>query len=925
MFEKIISHLIYLNNYKKSKGTSRLYKQGGEQMKIQYIAIIFLLIALPILLVVSYYMGLQIDTITLQTTYNTKLLASTKEALEAFEINTVEWNSKYSDVANSRRRNVEAAINTFTRSLANNLGISGANKEYLEAYLPAVLCTMYDGYYIYTPTDMKETVKDENGQDVVYYDKEEINDRIVLNGGVSKPAEGSVLYKVASGKPKDGKYTDIDGKQTNFTKNADNAVEKKEHTLLPYVEYSEQIGDITVAYTLDNYIKVYGDLICYENYSNYGGDKVKDLGKGAGYRINTTAYVKEEGHLVYNEYNMQKKKLDSIYYWYYGENKESSSRIETKINPEYLSENVTYKEGSNYVTEKFNYIYVEDSQGDKSKLYYDDSPVGTNNWFTIDSKDGRTFLTDSITNVTQYVYKKVSLPGQGETYNGTSTEHRYINFYQVLNGTEKDNWYADWNDDGELTPSERVTNLSTYQLDQIDRKQDCSAVKYYVQAYYFTNWINHLASQNVFTTGTDNLGFSYKNDIFKTSKTSDPGNPKIAKDSALYQHKNQIIQNKIMDSLAQAIYYYEGSSGQLPNPTGEEWEQILSNVSMVSFMQGVPIGLKTYNSYAIATSTNNREYVDPNEIYFINKTDTEYKDEYYHRCYCSKTLKGSSSTIIGYKSVDFVERNYEDTSNKTKYYFLHNIDKNGIYNNVTITNNTRASMACYYCLVNRSIIEKVQETSDTSDDYLEDIYKNAYDTALARERYRANQDVILAKEYAEFEVEKRAAVAYKPDGTKRCDLSTGYGDDKIISTAYAMIGDTVAWEIRIKNVGAAAGKIKMYDKIPDGLIYESFAESGTSIGYSGGYDASTDSINITTNNIPAGGEMKVIVRTKVNKLGTLYNTVILHDEGGIDDIDSAFAKTKAEKTITITKDGSGRNANVIFVLDQSTSMSIRRH
>lgn len=866
MFGKIISHLIYLHNYKKSKGTSRLYKQGGEQMKIQYIAVIFLLIALPILLVVSYYMGLQIDTITLQTTYNTKLLASTKEALEAFEINTVEWNSQYSDVANSRRRNVEAAINTFTRSLANNLGISGANKEYLEAYLPAVLCTMYDGYYIYTPTDMKETVKDANGQDVV-------------------TEEGDIVYKARTG----GRTITVDSiDYHNATDIPANAEEKKEHTLLPYVEYSEQIGDITVAYTLDNYIKVYGKFSSNNSFKNYGGDKAKLLKDRL--TDTTSYYVQEEGYLLDFDGSdeIEEKKIGELEY------------NGTPIYEETLTENVAYKDDAGvYHEEEFAYIYIEDSQGDKTKLYYTTPPLGySNNWFTINTKDERVFLTDSITNVTQYVYKKVSLPGikiagTWNDPNGVSMQNRYINFYQVLNGEtydsttgngEKGKWYADWNDDGKLTPSEKVSDTiyySEFNLGRIDLWEDCSAIKYYVQAYYFTKWVNSKVTEKL-PNSNDDLGFSYKNDIFKINATNDPGNPEIAKDSAFYQHKNQIIQDKIMDSLAQAIYYYEDSSGQLPNPTGEEWEQILSNVSMVSFMQGVPIGLKTYNSYAIATSTNNREYVDPNEIYFIN-----IDDDYYHRCYCDKTVDSMINTM-GYRSIDFIEKNYEiktDETTTTKYYFLHNgagpIDK------------IKGSMACYYCLVNRANMVE----------YVNIAYTDAYNTALARERYRSKQDVILAKEYAEFTVDKAvASINGSPTAT------------------YAEVGDTIEWKITVKNVGKVEGKVNVYDKLPNGLNLEGVSPALLAV------DSVEDKVEGTLT-IGAGVSVELIVTTTVESiasLGEIVNTVIIKDETGDIKIDTATAYTYIEQEIELTTStsggGSGEGANIILVADCSWSM-----
>ena len=68
-------------------------------MKLHNLSVIFVIIAVPLILITSYYISLQIDTINMQTAYNAKLLDSTKEAIDAFEINTVEWNANYSETA----------------------------------------------------------------------------------------------------------------------------------------------------------------------------------------------------------------------------------------------------------------------------------------------------------------------------------------------------------------------------------------------------------------------------------------------------------------------------------------------------------------------------------------------------------------------------------------------------------------------------------------------------------------------------------------------------------------------------------------------------------------------------------------------------------------------------------------------------------
>ena len=57
-------------------------------MKLQHIAVIFVIIILPISLVLAAYLGNQITTIQLQTQYSTKLINATYDSLKAFKINT---------------------------------------------------------------------------------------------------------------------------------------------------------------------------------------------------------------------------------------------------------------------------------------------------------------------------------------------------------------------------------------------------------------------------------------------------------------------------------------------------------------------------------------------------------------------------------------------------------------------------------------------------------------------------------------------------------------------------------------------------------------------------------------------------------------------------------------------------------------------
>ena len=176
-------------------------------MKIQNLAIIFLIIIIPISIVLSAYTQFQISTLSLQTLYDTKLTSATYDAIKAFQLNTA--NSTMSDLLNSRMRDIEASISTFKNSIMSTFKLNGYTEEELNNYIPALVYTMYDGFYIYSP--------DKN----VNY-----------------------LYTA------DGQPVNNNG-ETMFG-------------LKPYINYScryqKGIMDIVITYTLDNYITIQGTL-----------------------------------------------------------------------------------------------------------------------------------------------------------------------------------------------------------------------------------------------------------------------------------------------------------------------------------------------------------------------------------------------------------------------------------------------------------------------------------------------------------------------------------------------------------------------------------------------------------------------------------------------------------------------------------------
>ena len=133
-------------------------------MKLQNLTIIFVIIIIPVTLILSAYVGSQIDTASLQQSYSTSLMDATHDAVVAFELNSQD--NSYSNNSESLRRDLIAAINTFSTSLASGLKIPGANKERIMPYIPAILITLYDGYYIYSPAEYMgmEKVQNEEGK-----------------------------------------------------------------------------------------------------------------------------------------------------------------------------------------------------------------------------------------------------------------------------------------------------------------------------------------------------------------------------------------------------------------------------------------------------------------------------------------------------------------------------------------------------------------------------------------------------------------------------------------------------------------------------------------------------------------------------------------------------------------------------------------
>lgn len=87
-------------------------------MKLQSWIVVFAIIVIPIVLVMSLYIQVQINYVNLQGNYDTVLNNATYDAIKAFQIN--ELNSTTQNIAQEKIRDVEASVTTFYNSLATN-------------------------------------------------------------------------------------------------------------------------------------------------------------------------------------------------------------------------------------------------------------------------------------------------------------------------------------------------------------------------------------------------------------------------------------------------------------------------------------------------------------------------------------------------------------------------------------------------------------------------------------------------------------------------------------------------------------------------------------------------------------------------------------------------------------------------------------
>lgn len=577
-------------------------------MKLQHLAIIFVIIIVPISMVMASYIQNQIDAIKMQTAYDNSLINATYDAVKAFQINTT--NNKYSSISDSKIRDIEASVNTFYNSLLTSTDEYVLSASDLQIYVPALLFTLYDGYYIYSSYD-----------------------NVYSTVGVDEDEKVSI---------------DLNGK--NY-----------QTGLKPYVYYSAKYrlnngNVIVVNYTLDNEITVYGD---------FGG---------------TDGYVTKSGYLINPDLV---KNIDEA---------NKTLRYDgVLIEPELLTEHlltIENQETGETKADDYRYIFYQNQ-----KIYQDHDDSG--NLLYNDDGTPRIFWYQN------YI----------KTYVNDATIREYARNCNMLSTSAFDYYYE-------------AREFSLWARDKLGDITQANTLKNEDGVTPIGNDGNYLA---------ENTG---NTKIFYADEDNDP----MLSSSAFNNHRIAVIRKSIETNLSTAIANYSSTAlynYAMPVMSNDDWHKILNNVSLVSFMQGMSIGYRYYNNYAIITNNINKEVVTAENIYIIAKENGSNNREY-HKPGCDELIQGvrdGSLTIIGaYPTSSFQRQTTRLSESDERHYYLQACGGD------TLT-------GCFNCIVKATADYDTDDIIDGTIEHYEDetniIYnsndiaeiRKSYLTALARERY----------------------------------------------------------------------------------------------------------------------------------------------------------------------------------------------
>ena len=654
-------------------------------MKLQGVSVIFALIVLPLILVLTYYIQLQVNTIDKQNQYDVKLLNSAYGAMSAFEINTA--NEDLSSVSDALRTIIDASTNVFMNTLATNLGMSNASKSFVEPYIPAILYTLYDGYYISAPTRTPKILIDSDGNAVSLGDI-----GVTVVGGEIKfkqvhtslesqtncincKSTKNEFGKVTKCEQGDELHVLYDNCDENHDENNEYAYMKPEKQAQYQVKYNQLSASQREAY---------GHLIYVKPKSNPA-----NLEEEPKYTTNVSEAELEIKHMLKTympysaRYKNDAKKFDvtviytldnyvtiegtvgGVYYT------KSGYLIPKTIPYSAYPTSVTIEEGPENL--------LSYNQNAAKEYIYEGNPITITVAGSILQSGGiarKSYATieDEIIGLNTNLDLALSYIAQFSSMDETTKTEIDKDFVQKFSKPEYTNKFGNFSlNPGVSNLYQNLLKIKEQATKKINDRQyklnQMSAVAYYVCAYNFSNWVYEnfgsktapyaiLEKDLVEISGQSYKLIDGKSDVLHKFSDSElvvfdiKGNDnidlndlnspmEIDTDSPFYSHKLNIIRDSIQYNLNLSMSTYNKmllstNDYAMPVMQNEEWERILKNVSIVAYMQGYNCGLKTYSNYKIVSSTNNEISVSPREIFYVEKDNFSDEVTEYHRIDCPK-------------------------------------------------------------------------------------------------------------------------------------------------------------------------------------------------------------------------------------------------------------------------------------------------
>ena len=259
---------------------------------------------------------------------------------------------------------------------------------------------------------------------------------------------------------------------------------------------------------------------------------------------------------------------------------------------------------------------------------------------------------------------------------------------------------------------DNMSNIVKYKNIEIT---DAVAKDFYIKAYNFTKKMQDLGplTYTYVKTHDNNENGIIEEALGEVTYLTSTINGlfNITEEESIFEaERYTVLKDTLQSSLNTAIGNYNlisqatGSlyNFKMPVLSDTDWDTALSNFSMITFLQGINIGNKYYNNYAVTASFSNSYYVPENEMCFVQANVL-------HKIDCQHLT--ISPTIYG---------KYFDLANELE------------------VDNSYKYESCYYCFVDGNYTKKDDYTYKVGEpeykkfDELSDSYKKAYYSAYAK-------------------------------------------------------------------------------------------------------------------------------------------------------------------------------------------------